>query len=174
MSVPQTSPPFDALHPAAAPAHTPAAGVPRHPPLRTPAGGAIAAGDGAAPSLPARLGTTLFVASGWVTFALWWVVVLREEPPRYFREVLGILGGALLTIMAGTRVWVAHNRRLARRGTRGRASRFVAHRWTHDALGRALVVDGDDTLKSARELRVERGGDEKRYVAAAPCHRGWP
>lgn len=152
------------------PARTPASGGPRHPTPRAPAG-AIAAGGEAAPSLPARVGTTLFVAAGWVTFALWWVVVLREEPPRYFEEVLGILGGALLTIIVVTRVWVAHNRRLARRGTRGRASRFVAHRWTHDALGRALVVHGDGNLRSARELRVERAGDQKHYAAVAPSRR---
>jgi hypothetical protein len=103
-------------------------------------------------------------ACGWFLYFYEWVHVSwqtpRAEPVSF--AVLLIL--ATLLMHAGIAAWIAHNRRLAARGTRGRMTRYTVPVFTQDYLGRQLVVH--EATRTSREVIVRIDGDTKFYLPA--------
>ena len=105
-----------------------------------------------------------FVALGWIVFVSWWVIVLRRESPRSFAVALGLLAATVVASAVTTWLWTWHNIRIARRGKRGRSSRFIPMQWERDTLGRPLEMPPVGHARTAPEVRVLLRDGVKAYV----------
>jgi hypothetical protein len=106
------------------------------------------------------------ILCGWSLFIYWWAYILTETQTAIvlrLLEQLATLAGILVLIAFG---WVAHNRRQAKRGGRGNATRFRAPVFETDHLNRRLVLPAADALRSSPELRVSTIDSKKVYDAA--------
>lgn len=101
---------------------------------------------------------------GWTFFAFWWIYVLEHTArATVFFAVTALLIIALL-FNAGAWAWIAHNQRLARRGTRGRATPYQAAQFHRDGIDRLLVLPARETLRDAAVILVTADADEKVYT----------
>ena len=107
----------------------------------------------------------------WVTYALYWRVVLSRGVEREARLAGVLLGLFVLLQILSTAAWVLHNGQMARRhGTRRKERAPVAPAAIEqDFLGRRLrtfPTDGDLRRVPVIVVRVEEG--EKRFEAGMP------
>ena len=64
------------------------------------------------------------IVFGWTLFVYWWAEVLTHDQPRSLFTMLLIVLVFALVVLAVTLYWIWHNRRIAARGKRGRATRY--------------------------------------------------
>jgi hypothetical protein len=105
------------------------------------------------------------IGIGWLLYCDGWLRILHVTSRREPLSFAVVLAGAALVLSLGVHLWIAHNRRLAAAGHRGNMTRYTSPSYSHDHLGRELVLDGHLTL--AREVVVSATGDRKVYVIAA-------
>jgi hypothetical protein len=108
-----------------------------------------------------------FSAALWITYALYWRVVLVRGVEREAR-IAGILLALFLVLQVLlTQTWVAHNRSLARRhAERRRARPAPAAAQLRDFLGRDLrVLPTDSDLTRVPVVVVRVDGEEKSFEA---------
>lgn len=119
------------------------------------------------PSVPggSALRHGLFSAALWITFVVYWNLVLGRGVGGEARTTVLILTLFIVLQTLLTIGWVAHNRRLARRfAGRRRARSAVSRRVTTDFLGRRLEFDpADFDLASAPVIRIRVDGEVKRF-----------
>ena len=110
------------------------------------------------------------LTAGWLLFALWWRVVLIKESTTFLGQALAVVGVGVALVLVASLAWVQHNKRIARSGKRGNASRFIRRAWTRDALGRPVVLPSAESLKSASVIAVHITATGKKYevVEQAP------
>jgi hypothetical protein len=75
-----------------------------------------------------------------------------------------VLFPSLLLIHAGAAGWIAHSKRLAARGMRGRVTRYTSPVFSQDHLGRRLLMD--ERLVGSREIVISIDGESKSYTPA--------
>ena len=112
----------------------------------------------------------VFSAALWITYAIYWRVVLGRGIEREAR-LAGILIVLFLVLQVLlTQTWVAHNRGLARRhGQRRRARPDAPVAESQDFLGRDLrVMPSDSDLTRVPVVVVRIAGDEKHFEAGLP------
>ena len=120
----------------------------------------------------------VFSALLWITYALYWRVVLGRGVEREARLAGIILGAFVLLQFLLTQSWIAHNRRLARRVGARRQQRTMVEdvpRPTTDFLGRGLsTVPANADLTRVPLVIVRVEGTEKRFEAGfvLPEHPG--
>jgi hypothetical protein len=101
---------------------------------------------------------------GWLLYFYEWVHVSWETPrsePVAFAILLVV---ATLLMHASIAAWIAHNKRLAAKGMRGRMTRYTVPCFSRDYLGRELVLD--EASRLSREIVVSIDGDTKFYMPA--------
>jgi hypothetical protein len=125
------------------------------------------AGPAPATRRPAAFRHLVLSTALWVTYALYWKVVLSRGVQREAPLSLAILGGFVLLQLLVTHAWIAHNRRLSTRHRDRRQSRPPADVPPEsDFLARRLSAwpaDSDLTRASCVVVRVV--GPEKRFEA---------
>jgi len=96
----------------------------------------------------------------WVVLGLAWWRVLDRDPREWVYE-LSVPVVSLVAVTVLTLWWVRHNLGIyQRKGPRRGVPAVDAH-WSHDSLGRALVLD--EGVTTGRVVRVVLEGDVKRY-----------
>jgi hypothetical protein len=104
-------------------------------------------------------------ACGWLLYIYEWVHVSYSTPSKEAVSFAILLVVATLVIHLGVTAWIAHNKQLAIRGTRGRATRYTSPTFTHDHLGRQLFLD--EHFLQSREIVISVEGNSKYYAAVA-------
>jgi hypothetical protein len=105
---------------------------------------------------------------GWTLFIYWWRVVLTEDQPDALLRLLAAIGIFIVLLLIGTAVWIWHNRRLARRGNRGLATRYRVRSYERDALGREVSLPLQDGVHQASVLTVNATDARKTYREVRP------
>lgn len=103
---------------------------------------------------------------GWLLYVYEWVHVSYRTPSREAVSFAVLLIWASLLIHLGIASWIAHNKRLAARGTRGRSTRYTPPSFSHDHLGRQLHFFHQSDV--GREIMISIDGDSKFYAPAQP------
>lgn len=100
---------------------------------------------------------------GWLLYFYEWVHVSYSTPSREAVSfaILMLIAGPLIHLSVVA--WIAHNKRLAVRGTRGLATRYTSPAFTHDHLGRQLFLE--ENFLHSREIVISVEGDSKFYAA---------
>lgn len=106
----------------------------------------------------------LVAGCGWLLVLYEWFHVSQETPYRDELTLVLVLIPSLVLIHAGVTAWIAHSKRLAARGKRGRATRYTSPVYTQDHLGRRLIMD--EKAPSCKEINISIDGDVKTYSPA--------
>ena len=109
----------------------------------------------------------LSILFGWTLFAYWWHVVIERTDVAiilYTVAVVVIIADVLILAAWG---WIVHNQRLARRGTRGRATAFRTPQFQRDRINRQLILPRGDSLREAAVVVITASAQEKVYRAVA-------
>ncbi len=115
----------------------------------------------------------LSVIFGWSLFVYWWTVVLHGLAFRYVLWTLAVIAFMAIGLTIGARLWVRHNRRLARHGSRGSATAFRVPLYERDRISRELILPDSERLLDAPLLVVTVTSGQKIYAQAAafpPAH----
>lgn len=118
---------------------------------------------------PGVRGSTLarhvvFAAALWITYLLYWRVVLERGVGQEALISLGVVVLFVSGIYAGTHLWVVHNRRLSKTLEGRRASRPPARPLSlEDFVGRHLELPPDDDLRRASRVVVSVEGGRKHF-----------
>jgi hypothetical protein len=107
---------------------------------------------------------------GWSLFGYWWYVVSLDDQPRDLVLLALMIVLASLLLLMAVLGWVAHNRRLARAGTRGNVSRFQQLQYDFDALGRRVDAPPTEVIYNASLIIVDATEDTKTFSAPDPDH----
>jgi hypothetical protein len=99
---------------------------------------------------------------GWLLYLYEWVHVSWETPSHEPISFVILFIISALLMHAGIAAWIAHNKRLAAAGKRGRLTRYTVPVFTQDYLGRQLVVHEATRLSQEVIVRVE--GETKFYM----------
>lgn len=103
-------------------------------------------------------------ACGWLLYFYEWVHVSWQTPRHEPIAFAILLISATLLMHAGIAAWIAHNKRLAATGKRGRMTRYTVPAFTQDYLGRQLVVH--EETRQSQEVIIRVDGDTKFYLPA--------
>lgn len=106
----------------------------------------------------------LWAVFGWILYCLGWIRIFQITPRREPVTFVLFLLSAAIILFVIVHSWIAHNKRLAARGTRGRMTRYTPPSYSVDRLGRTLVFEA--SMASAREVLVAINGDDKIYGIA--------
>ncbi len=98
---------------------------------------------------------------GWVLFVVEWIRVTHQTAHADEIILVVVLIVSLLLIHIGAYSWIGHNKRIAASGRRGSITRYASPKYSHDSLGRVLVID--DKARDSREIIVSIEGDTKVY-----------
>lgn len=98
---------------------------------------------------------------GWALFVFEWVHVSSQTAHSDEIILVTILSLSLILIHLGTRSWIGHNRRVAAKGNRGSVTRYASPDFTHDSLGRLMVID--NAIHQSQEILISIEGDKKVY-----------
>lgn len=115
----------------------------------------------------ARLGVWLLLALGWAVFAAWWVIVLRRESIAALTRAGLVLAAIIVVCGVVMSAWTRYNMWVARRGMRGRSSRYIPMQWERDTLGRPLHLPEGGLAYSASELQIVLRDGAKSYVVVS-------
>ncbi len=109
----------------------------------------------------------------WLTYALYWRVVLGRGVEREARFAGMLLALFIVLQVFSTAGWVAHNSHKARRhGARRRARADAGPAVREDFLGRSLrTFPSDGDLRRVPVIIVRIEGGEKRFEAGLPLER---
>lgn len=108
--------------------------------------------------------TWLFLAAGWVLFALWWRVVLAEESTEFLMRALLVIAVGTAVMFAASIGWVEHNKLLSYQGRRGNGSPLLQRDWGVDVLGRPVSLPASAEMLTACVITVHTDAQGKRYV----------
>lgn len=103
------------------------------------------------------------VIVGWTLYVYWWAKVLAEEKPRELMVLLLLIVLSSMVLLALVLGWIWHNRRLARRGVRGAASRYEVPVFQQDALGREMSLPQPPLLRNAAIVTIEATRQTKTF-----------
>ncbi|HEX6177230.1 MAG TPA: hypothetical protein VF057_02635 [Thermoanaerobaculia bacterium] len=109
----------------------------------------------------------LSLVFGWTIFLYLWLLALRRNDPALVLYLVAVVIAVADVLVAATLIWIGHNKRLARRGSRGRTCAFVIPRYEHDRVARRIVLPPRKELQSAPVLRVTISGDQKIFSPAS-------
>ena len=104
------------------------------------------------------------VVFGWTLFAYWWFEVFEKTDKVVFLRALAAVVIVIDIVLLATLIWIAHNRRLARRGKRGRSTPFRIPQYERDRVHRIIVLAGRDSLKKAPIFVITTTAKEKTYT----------
>ena len=108
---------------------------------------------------------------GWGLFAYWWAAVVGEDPRALWQhplvKLLGFLMALSLLTLVVTFGWISHNRRIARRGRRGMATRYRVPSYPEDALGRTVLLPQPRDVRAAHIVVVTADAETKTFTTAA-------
>jgi hypothetical protein len=104
------------------------------------------------------------IVFGWTLFAYWWAEVLAQDQPRPLYTMLLVLFVFAVVVLAGTFIWIWHNRRIASRGNRGRATRYTKPHYARDAVGREIEIPAQDIMRGAEVIRIRSTPSRKLYM----------
>jgi hypothetical protein len=99
--------------------------------------------------------------AGWALFLVEWVRVSFQTPHSDEIVLVVVLALSLLLIHLGTYSWIAHNKRIAAKGKRGLLTPYASPDFSHDSLGRMLIIDR--AIDQSREILISVEGDTKVY-----------
>ena len=121
------------------------------------------------PSTPRQRAGSIFwgiasIVFGWTLFVYWWSKVLQADQPRPLITLVLQIGLFSAITLLATLGWIRHNRRIARRGRRGMASRYHAPTFELDALGRSIVLPFGGQVRAADVVCVESSTELKTYT----------
>ena len=105
---------------------------------------------------------------GWTLFAYWWVDVIEKTDKVVFLRALAAVVIVIDIVLFATLIWIAHNRRLARRGKRGLSTPFRIPQFERDRVHRAIILAGRDSLRRAPILIITATPKEKTYSTPGP------
>ena len=109
------------------------------------------------------LWSVIAILFGWSLFLFWWGRVLTLDQPDALFRLLYAIAIFVAILLAATGLWIWHNLRIARRGTRGLATRYQVRVYERDALGRTVSLPLKDGAHRAAMLTVNTVGDIKTY-----------
>ena len=109
----------------------------------------------------------MLLALGWAVFAAWWAIVLRRESVAALTRAGVVLAAIIVVCAAVMSVWTRYNMWVARRGMRGRSSRYIPMQWERDTLGRTLHLPEGGLVHSACELQIVLRDGTKSYVVVS-------
>jgi hypothetical protein len=112
-------------------------------------------------SLPRRILYIVSAIGGWVLFVVEWVRVSHQTAHADEIIFVIVLILSLLLINGGTYAWIGHNKRIAANGKRGSTTRYASPDFSHDNLGRGLIIDRK--VRESREIVISIDGDTKVY-----------
>ena len=115
----------------------------------------------------ARLGVWVLLALGWAVFAAWWTIVLQRESVAALTRAGAVLAVIIVMCAVVMSVWTRYNMWVARRGMRGRSSRYIPMQWERDTLGRTLHLPEGGLAHSAAELQIVLRDGTKSYVVVS-------
>ncbi|GJM43367.1 MAG: hypothetical protein DHS20C21_02090 [Gemmatimonadota bacterium] len=106
----------------------------------------------------------------WLTYVLYWRVVVARGVEREAALALGLLGLFVVLQVAFTQAWIAHNRALSQRHQGRRCVRRPAGAAAEeDFMGRKILVMPQGTdLTTVPVIVVRVNGVEKRFEAGLP------
>ena len=107
----------------------------------------------------------LLAGCGWLLVFYEWIRVSHQAPGRDELTLVLVLVPSLFLIHACAAAWIAHCKRLAARGKRGLITRYTSPSFSHDQLGRQLLVAKNAI--GSKEIIVSVNGDAKSYTPAA-------
>jgi hypothetical protein len=110
----------------------------------------------------------LSVLIGWTSFTYWWMLVLRRTAVAILVTSLEELGATMLVLSVVAALWIAHNRRLAARGHRGRASKYINPVFETDYLSRKLDLPARYELRHSAAVVITATDTEKTYAVQLP------
>jgi hypothetical protein len=111
----------------------------------------------------------LLVAAGWLLFAGFWWLVLRQGP-HDLSNIGWLFGGTLVLLPLTTLYWVLHNRRIyARKGPR-RQVRPTESGYTRDWTGRPVQARFTE-LRKALRIEIDSASGSKCFVSLDPTRR---
>lgn len=96
----------------------------------------------------------------WVVLGVSWWLVLRRGAQTWW-EAIAVPGVTLLVVTVLTLAWVRHNQGIYERKGPRRGVPSVEQPWTHDSLGRPLLLTVE--AQHAQVVHVHVEGDLKRY-----------
>lgn len=96
----------------------------------------------------------------WCLFGYYWYLVSKSQINRSSLEALAILSVIVVVGLVLTLLWVAHNRKLARRNRRTTPPSTVPETFDFDYLGRPLDRPEVGQLKAAQIIDIEVVDDE--------------
>jgi hypothetical protein len=91
----------------------------------------------------------------WCLFGYYWYLVSKTQINRSSLEALVILSAIVVVGLVLTLLWVAHNRKLARRNRRTTPPSTVPETFDFDYLGRTLDRPEVGQLKTAQIIDIE-------------------
>jgi hypothetical protein len=91
----------------------------------------------------------------WCLFGYYWYLVSKTQINRSSLEALVILSAIVVVGLVLTLLWVAHNRKLARRNRRTTPPSTVPETFDFDYLGRPLDRPQVGQLKAAQIIDIE-------------------
>lgn len=101
---------------------------------------------------------------GWIIYCLGWIRIFQITPRREPLNFVLFLASAAIILFVIVHSWIAHNKRKAAHGQRGRITRYTPPSYSYDYLGRTLVFEAD--LGSAREVLIAVADGNKMYSPA--------
>lgn len=101
---------------------------------------------------------------GWFIVFFEWIHVSYQAPGRDEITLIVVLIPSLVLIHAAAKAWIMHSKRLAVRGKRGLVTRYTSPAFSHDRLGRQLIMD--EAVSSSREIVIAIDGEAKSYKPA--------
>ena len=104
---------------------------------------------------------TIAAIGGWILFVVEWFRVTRYTARADEIILVVVLIVSLLLIHLSAYSWIGHNKRIAARGRRGSITAYASPEYSHDSLGRVLVID--DKVHESREIIISIEGDTKVY-----------
>jgi hypothetical protein len=101
----------------------------------------------------------------WILFGYYWYVVFERQITSKTIYPLGILFGLSVLGLAVTLWWVAHNKRIARKGKRKNLMPAPQEPFEQDNLARPIVAPPVTVLRTAREVTISVDDDGNKVYA---------
>lgn len=101
---------------------------------------------------------------GWILYCLGWIRIFQITPRREPLVFVLFLTSAAVILFVIVHSWIAHNKRKAAHGQRGRVTRYTPPSYSYDYLGRTLIFDAK--LGSAKEVLIAVAEGNKMYSPA--------
>jgi hypothetical protein len=121
----------------------------------------------------AKIVRLILASMAWVLFAIWWTRVTRPSwtPQWEIDRALIVIGSVGIALLAFSFLWINHNKRLAKKGRRGKVSNYVFFKREQDSLGRPLLIQFE-RMEWAPNVIVEVLEETKYFRLSDPAAEG--